>query len=87
LHSYLQTVVATGILEDPEPDAAFELIQEILEEEFPFQRCGILTLEILNVLEFCKDDLAAFTNEEHLLRYFIIGSIHEYLEHGLQPAP
>ena len=68
----------------------FNYIKSILEEEFGaaynlLQESGVLTYEVINLIEVCKPEFEAlgFTveseNNQHL-RYVIIGAIKEYLE-------
>ncbi len=68
----------------------FNYIRQILEEEFlqtytRFREIGVLTYEIINLIEACNPVFEAigFTEENESdrgLRYGIMGTIQEYLE-------
>ena len=68
----------------------FHYIKEILEEDFlpaygRFREMGVLTYEIINLIEACKPafETIGFREEnedDRQLRYAITGSIQEYLE-------
>ena len=67
----------------------FNYIKNILEEEFTddYKRLvetGVLTYEIINLIETCKEVFETFefseTNEDdRFLRYAIVAEIHDYL--------
>lgn len=68
----------------------FNYLTSVLEEDFEshynrFKENGILTYEVINLIEVCKPEFETlgFTvdNEnDKLLRYAIIGTVKEYLE-------
>lgn len=68
----------------------FLYIKAILEEDFlqtynRFREIGVLTYEIINLIEACKSVFEAigFTEEnqdERALKYAVMGTIQEYLE-------
>ncbi|HVW96799.1 MAG TPA: hypothetical protein VHA56_12590 [Mucilaginibacter sp.] len=65
-------------------------IKELLEEDFlaiynRFREMGVLTYEIVNILEACKPvfERTGFTEtnqDDRALRYAVMGTIQEYLE-------
>ena len=67
----------------------FNFIRETLEDEFPAEyaeldKSGLLTCEILNMMESCNDLFEAFsfshaTEDNRLLRYAVIAELHDYL--------
>ncbi|WP_299568432.1 hypothetical protein [uncultured Pedobacter sp.] len=67
----------------------FRYLRGILEEEFEkdflqFTESGVLTYEVVNLIEACKsilDDFGFCENNEQdrFLRYAVIAKIHEYL--------
>ncbi|WP_313236996.1 hypothetical protein [Sphingobacterium multivorum] len=67
----------------------FLYIREVLEQEFPddWQRLredGLLTYEIINMMESCREIYESFNfsvqnEDDQLLRAAIIGQVHEYL--------
>lgn len=67
----------------------YHYLKKVLEEEFPsdYSRmldAGVLTYEIMNLIDACKDVFAAmgFTDEnedDRFLRYAVITEIHNYL--------
>ena len=68
----------------------FNYIKEVLETEFlqtykRFNEMGVLTYEIINIIQSCKSvfDELGFTEDtedQKTLRYAITGAIQEYLE-------
>jgi len=68
----------------------FHYIRQVLEEDFlqayrGFEKMGVLTYEIINMIEVCKPvfERLGFTEEsedDRILKYVIIGSISEYLD-------
>lgn len=68
----------------------FHFIVSILSEEFEEQyvqlrKSGLLTYEVLNMIEFCKDlfETLHFNNEnedDKIIRYAVIGKLSEYQE-------
>ncbi|WP_448672477.1 hypothetical protein [Sphingobacterium multivorum] len=67
----------------------FLYLREVLEQEFPddWQRLredGLLTYEIINMMESCREIYESFNfsgqnEDDQLLRAAIIGQVHEYL--------
>mgnify|MGYP001637819752 CR=1 FL=1 len=67
----------------------FLYLREVLEQEFPYdwQRLredGLLTYEIINMMESCREIYESFNfsvqnEDDQLLRAAIIGQVHEYL--------
>lgn len=67
----------------------FLYLREVLEQEFPddWQRLredGLLTYEIINMMESCRDIYESFNfsvqnEDDQLLRAAIIGQVHQYL--------
>jgi len=67
----------------------FLYIRSVLEEEFPddynrLREAGLLTYEVINMMEPCKPHFEAFDfsqeNEDNKhLRYAVIAEIHDYL--------
>lgn len=67
----------------------FNYLREIFETEFAetferFRELGVLTYELTNIIEYCKDlfELFEFSEEredDRNLRYAIVGAISEYL--------
>lgn len=67
----------------------FLYIRSILEEEFPndheqMREAGILTFEVINMIEHCKEIFDSFNfstenEEDRHLKYAIIGQLHDYL--------
>lgn len=72
------------------PPSKFNYLLSVLEEEFKadyyrLKESGILTYEVINLIEVCKPvfETLAFTEENENnrhLRYAITGAIKEYLE-------
>jgi len=70
----------------------FHYIKEILKEDFlqaysRFREAGVLTYEIINLIEACQHtfDSIGFTEEnenDRALKYAIMADIQEYLERG-----
>ncbi|MBA3830115.1 MAG: DUF1896 family protein [Taibaiella sp.] len=68
----------------------FNYIKEILEEDFlqaytRFREMGVLTYEVINLIEACKPvfekmGFSEDTAEQRQLRYAVMGTIQEYLE-------
>ena len=67
----------------------FNYLISVLEEEFEvdyfkLKRSGLLTYEVINLIENCKPVFETFDftleNENRYLRYAIIGAVKEYLE-------
>ena len=68
----------------------FNYLTSILEEEFEtdynrLQESGILTYEVINLIEVCRPEFEALgftveSEDNQHLRYVIIGAIKEYLE-------
>lgn len=67
----------------------FLYLREVLEQEFPddWQRLredGLLTYEIINMMESCREIYESFNfsvqnEDDQLLRAAIIGQVHQYL--------
>ncbi|OKS85692.1 hypothetical protein [Mucilaginibacter polytrichastri] len=67
----------------------FLYIRSVIEEEFPddfkrLQEDGVLTYEVVNLIEACQDAFEAFgfseeTQDDRHLRYAIIAQVHDYL--------
>lgn len=67
----------------------FLYIREVLEEEFPedyhrLREDGLLTYEVINMMEVCKDTFESFNfsienEDQRHLRYAIIAQVHDYL--------
>lgn len=67
----------------------YHYIRSVLEEEFPqdyerLKESGVMTYEIVNLIEACKDIFSDFDfnieNEDNRhMRYAIIGQVHGYL--------
>lgn len=67
----------------------YQYIKQVLEEDFPleeenFTEAGVLTFEIINMIELCQNSFEAFdfseeTQHERKLRYAIIADIASYL--------
>jgi hypothetical protein len=70
----------------------FHYIKEILEEDFlqaysRFREAGVLTYEVINLIEACQPtfDSIGFTEEnenDRALKYAVMADIQEYLERG-----
>lgn len=68
----------------------FNYIKDILEDEFPkdFQRLhdtGVLTFEIINMIDSCKDVFAEIpltdeNEDDSMLRYAVTGVLSDYLQ-------
>lgn len=66
----------------------FNYLKEIVETEFPddyqrLQKTGVLTYEIINLIEVCKEMFENFsfseeTEDSRFLRYAIIVLVHDY---------
>lgn len=68
----------------------FNYLSSLLKEEFEWifydwQESGILTYEVLNLLDVCAPLFKHFgfreeTGDDRLLRYAVVGAVQEYLE-------
>lgn len=66
----------------------FNYLKGIVEEDFPedyarLMSTGVLTYEAINLIETCKEHFESFsfseaTEDNRLLRYAVIASIHDY---------
>ena len=85
----IEEVCMKALTQDLRP-SKFNYISNILEEEFEnkyqeFLSSGTLQFEVINMIHHCKEvfDTIGFTEESEdsrELRYFIIGTINDYLE-------
>ena len=85
----IEELCMNALTEDLRP-SMFNYISAILENEFlqtynRFRELGVLTYEIINMIEACKPvfEKLGFTEEnenDRMLKYAITGAISEYLE-------
>jgi hypothetical protein len=84
----VEEVCMDALTKDLQP-SRYNYVKNILEEEFEyafynFQRLGVLTYEVINIINFSKDTFESFefteeSENSRLLRYAIVGLISEYL--------
>lgn len=84
-----ETVCLQTMTADLRP-SKFNYIKDILEDEFPkdFQRLhdtGVLTFEIINMIDSCKDvfvqiPLTDKNEDDSMLRYAVTGVLSDYLQ-------
>lgn len=84
----IEELCLNAMTEDLKP-SRYLYISSVLEDEFPkdytrMKGNGMLTYEVINLIEACKDIFTGFdfnseNEESRHLRYAIIGQVHDYL--------
>jgi len=84
---YIMVELCIAALTADLENSHFEYLSELLDTEFPavsdtFRINGLLTYELLNLLEECRPlfDQLGFNEEDSMLRYAITGTIQAYAE-------
>lgn len=85
----IEEICLDAMTEDLKP-SRFLYIRSVIEEEFNmdyerWRESGVLTYEVINLIEACKDIFNDFgfsleNEEDRHLKYAIIGQINEYLK-------